>query len=257
MKVLLTVAHPDDEAFGCGSILADAVARGATTVVACATRGELGELAPAAGLPHDLDPDGLGAVREAELREACALLGVSRVEVLDWRDSGTDGDPPPGSLVAEDPLVVARRVAQLVDEVCPDVVVTIDQHDHRDHAAISRATLVAIDLARHRPTRVYVWCLSRELLAEYTGDPSIDVGTPDADATTVVDTSAHLDLRWRAIRTHRSQTPPFDGMSESLQLSFLGTDRLRRVVPPWGGGDVVEHDWLPTHISTHRGDGPP
>ena len=45
-RLLVTVAHPDDETFGCGSLLAHASARGIETVVACATRGELGEIAP-------------------------------------------------------------------------------------------------------------------------------------------------------------------------------------------------------------------
>jgi N-acetyl-1-D-myo-inositol-2-amino-2-deoxy-alpha-D-glucopyranoside deacetylase len=244
MKVLLTVAHPDDEAFGCGSLLADAASRGAETVVACATRGELGEPAPGAGLPASVTPAELGARRESELRDACQILGVARVDVFDWIDSGDAGEPRAGSLVAADPDDVAARVASLIDEVRPDVVVTIDQNDHRDHAAISHATLAAVDRSRHRPSLVYVWCLPRELLARFSGNPDIESGTPEVDVTTVVDLSRHLDLRWRAIRAHSSQVPPFDAMSEELQLAFLGTDRLRRVVPAWDGGEL-EDDWLP------------
>ncbi len=44
--LLVVVAHPDDEAFGCGSVIASASAHGLRTVVACATRGELGEPSP-------------------------------------------------------------------------------------------------------------------------------------------------------------------------------------------------------------------
>ncbi|MET1002103.1 MAG: PIG-L family deacetylase [Acidimicrobiia bacterium] len=33
MRLLLTVAHPDDESFGCGSLLAHATARGIESVV--------------------------------------------------------------------------------------------------------------------------------------------------------------------------------------------------------------------------------
>ena len=39
---MVTVAHPDDETFGCGSLLLHAAAAGAQTCVVWATRGEAG-----------------------------------------------------------------------------------------------------------------------------------------------------------------------------------------------------------------------
>ena len=92
---LVAVAHPDDETFGCGSAIARAASLGAEVTVACATRGEAGE--PPPGHP---DVGDLGAVREAELHRAAATLGVARVELLGYRDSGFDGEPPPCSLCA-------------------------------------------------------------------------------------------------------------------------------------------------------------
>jgi LmbE family N-acetylglucosaminyl deacetylase len=198
VKLLVTVAHPDDEAFGCGSVLAHARARGLESVVACATRGELGEPSPALG-DEAPSPGQLGAIREAELRLATALLGVSRVEVLGWTDSGVDGDAPEGSLCA-------------------------------------------VDRADHPPTAVYLWCLPRSLMREFTGVDHL--GTPDDDITTVVDASALVDARWQAMRAHRSQVPPYAAMSPGLQAAFLGLDRLRRVRPAWSGG-AVEDDWVP------------
>src|SRR5690242_4937705 len=62
-RLQVVVAHPDDETFGCGSLLLHAAAKGATTSVVCATRGEAGEGAA----------DDLGAVRERELREAARV----------------------------------------------------------------------------------------------------------------------------------------------------------------------------------------
>jgi LmbE family N-acetylglucosaminyl deacetylase len=218
--VLVTVAHPDDEAFGLGSLLADAAARGARTVVACATRGELGEPAP-----------------------GTALLGVERVELLGWRDSGVDGEPDRGSLAAAATGDVVAAIASLVDEIRPDVVVTLDASDgHRDHAIVRDATIAALSTSSHQPVRTYLWCLPRSLMHRFTGDSAL--GTPDAEITHLIDTSVHLDLRWRAMRAHASQQPPYDSMDADLQLAFLTTDRLRQIEPPWPGGGPAT-SWLP------------
>lgn len=213
-RLLVVVAHPDDEAFGTGSVLAHARARGARTVVVCATRGDLGEPAPGSGLSRS----DLPAVRERELRTACALLGVERVEVLGYVDSGVDGEPAPGSLAAAEPAELCARITAYLDEVRPDVVVTLDAGDgHRDHAAVRDAVIAGLDHATERPAATYLSCLSRVLMREFTG---------------------------AELGTHASRVPPFDAMDKELQLGFLATDRLLRVDPPWTGGPV-EQDWLP------------
>lgn len=239
-RLLVVVAHPDDEAFGCGSVLAHAAAHGVASIVVCATRGELGEPAPGSGLTRA----DLPTVREQELRDACAVLGVEQVEVLGYLDSGVDGPPALGSLAAADPGELRDRVAAVLDRVRPDVVVTLDASDgHRDHAAMRDATRAALDVAAHRPGAMYLFCLARSLMTEFTGVATL--GTSDDDITTVVDVAELLDLRWQAIRTHASQVAPFDAMDKELQHGFLAVDRLLRVDPPWRGGPV-ETDWLPS-----------
>jgi N-acetyl-1-D-myo-inositol-2-amino-2-deoxy-alpha-D-glucopyranoside deacetylase len=235
---VVTVAHPDDESFGCGSVLAHARANGIESVVACATRGELGEVA------GGVVPSGdLGRHREGELRSAAALLGVAHVEVLGWRDSGIEGEPEHGSLAAARPEDVEAVVAELVERVRPHVVVTLDASDgHRDHRVIRDATLAAVAGTCWRPSRTYLWCLPRSLMQRFTGDPTL--GTPDEEITTVVDVRQHLDRRWRAMRAHASQAPPYAAMTAELQAAFLETDRLVRVDPAWTGGGR-ERDWRP------------
>jgi N-acetyl-1-D-myo-inositol-2-amino-2-deoxy-alpha-D-glucopyranoside deacetylase len=245
VKLLLIVAHPDDETFGCGSLLAQASAAGVQSVVLCATRGELGEVS--GDWPPDLpagaiDPDRLGRIREAELRAATEVLGVSRVEILGWGDSGTDGEPPAGSLVAAATADVAAVIATHLENERPDVVVVPDGTDgHRDHVAICAATLAAVKTSTWRPNRTYVWCIPRSVLGEFIAG---DAGTPDESITTVVDTSAFIDLRWRAMRAHATQRPPFTLMSESLQKRFLETDYLIRIDPPFAG-EPIEDTWIP------------
>lgn len=241
--LLVVVVHPDDEAFGCGSVLAHATAHGLRSVVVCATRGELGEPAPGSGLTRA----DLPTVRERELREACRLLGAERVEVLGYVDSGVDGEPAPDALAAALAAEVRDRVVALINEIRPDVVVTLDASDgHRDHAVVRDATLAALERVAHRPRRSYLFCLARSLMHEFTGVATL--GTPDEDLTTLVDVADLLDLRWRAIRTHASQVPPFDAMGPELQHGFLAVDRLLRVDPPWTGGPT-ETTWLPAHLA--------
>lgn len=146
MKLLVVVAHPDDETFGTGSVIARAAQKGAEVVVCCATHGELGE-ARANSVPAGAT---LAEVRAGELRDAATLLRATRVRLLDFDYSGWDGACNPQSLVgaAFDDVVAAVR--DVVADERPDVVVTLDPSGgdgHRDHVRIAQATTVAFDEA--------------------------------------------------------------------------------------------------------------
>ncbi|MGY1772099.1 PIG-L deacetylase family protein [Blastococcus sp. SYSU D00813] len=235
---LAAVAHPDDEAFGCGSVLARAALLGADVTIACATRGEAGEVRPGG------DPSGdLGAVREAELRAAAERLGAARVELLGWRDSGFDGDPEPGTLCAADVDEVAAVLGRLVRELVPDVVVVLDGSDgHRDHLHVRAAVRTALRALPEPRPLLFEHCLPNALMRRWLTevralrpdtvylqlDPAT-LGRPDAEVTDVLDGTAVLDRRTAAIAEHRSQTSPFDGLSADLQRAFLATDHLARV----------------------------
>src|SRR3712207_5085405 len=146
-RLQVVVAHPDDETFGCGSVLLHAAAAGAATAVVCATRGEEGGTT-----------DDLGEVREKELRAAAELLGVSRVDLLGFADSGISGEAGPGTLVAAPFPDVVAAVTAAVADFRPDVLVTLDASDsHRDHARIRDAALQAACAVR--VPRVYLACL--------------------------------------------------------------------------------------------------
>jgi LmbE family N-acetylglucosaminyl deacetylase len=237
-RLQLIVAHPDDETFGCGSLLLHAAATGARTSVVCATRGEAGE-----GGATDL-----GAVRERELREAARLLGVGRVDLLGFTDSGMSGDAGEQTLVGAPFERVVAAVRAAVDAVRPDVLVTLDASDsHRDHVRIRDA---ALEVARAAGVpRVYLACLPRSLMrrwaehmkAERPDMEHLDadvaaLGTPDDDITTVLAAAEHLPARERAMAVHASQTSPYEGLPADLRRAFLGDVHLRRVRPAWDGG---------------------
>lgn len=245
-RLLVTVAHPDDETFGAGSLIAAAAADGVEVTVCCATRGEAGEA-------RDVEPGAdLGRVREAELRAAGRVLGVARFVLLDYLDSGMTGDPGPATLAGAAFDEVVAAIGDVIDRVRPDVVVTLDPDrgdGHRDHVVIGRATAQA---GRDRPgIRVYAWAIPRPLLGRWLSELQdvrpdsahleLDrqgLGRPDEEITTVLDVAHLRDVRERAIALHRSQASPYDGLPADLRSAFLDTDRLVRLQPPWTGGPV-------------------
>ena len=251
MKVLVAVAHPDDETFGCGSVIARAVREGHEVVVCCATRGEAGEPIPGS-VPEDAT---LAEVREAELHEAAGFLGVAELRLLSFQDSGWDGPASIGTLCGAPMTDVVDEMVAVLDAVRPDVVVTLDPgggDGHRDHVRIAEATTVAFDHVAGNGempagARLYYWCLVRSVMQQwlaynrgsvYDAGSDDEVGCPDEQITTVVDVSDLLPLRLEAIRHHRSQTSPYDGLPDDLVAGFLASDRLIRARPPWTGGAV-------------------
>ena len=243
-RLLVVVAHPDDETFGCGSLLLHAAAAGMDTAVLCATRGEAGEVA--VGTP----PGDLGAVREAETRAAGAVLGVAHVDFLGFHDSGMAGPADAATLVGAALDDVRDRIAVHLEAFRPSVVVTLDGSDgHRDHVRIRDATLAAVDTAQHAVERVYLQCLPQSLMRRWVEhmaahDPGWEhlrgdvPGTPEEMITTVLDTAPYLAERECAMRRHASQRSPFDGLPADLRRDFLTAERLRRVRPEWTGGPV-------------------
>ena len=187
--LLVAVAHPDDETFGCGSLLMHAAARGVRTVVVCATRGEAGEVETDVPVPAG----GVGELRESELRAAAAALGVADVELLPFADSGLTGAADPDSLAGTPFDEVVDTLRGCLDRHRPDVAVTLDGSDgHRDHVRI-RDAMTALILGTATP--LYLQCLPRSLMhawirhhaadegkAAYTTLP--EIGTPDEDMTT-------------------------------------------------------------------------
>ena len=59
-RAVAAFAHPDDETFSVGGTLARAISLGWHVTAICATRGEVGEIAPGT----NATPETLGAVRE-------------------------------------------------------------------------------------------------------------------------------------------------------------------------------------------------
>jgi LmbE family N-acetylglucosaminyl deacetylase len=252
--MLVVVAHPDDETFGTGSVIANAAAAGVEVTVCCATRGEAGK--DTSGTTNSSEE--LGIAREAELRAAARVLGAADVVLLDFADSDMEGDMPPNALAAVPVEAVVTQVAPVIERLQPDVVVTLDFAsvvDHRDHMRIGEATALAFERTAKPGARLYLWTLVREvldewllemkaqdLLPEYT---EMELGRPVGEITTIVDVGHVVDVRRKAIAEHRTQLSPFTGVSTELEQRLLGADHFVRVVPPWTGGPIETTLFVP------------
>jgi LmbE family N-acetylglucosaminyl deacetylase len=122
--ILSIWAHPDDETYLAGAIMAAARDAGQRVVCVTATSGEHGTDDPAAW-----PPSRLGRVRRWEASAALAVLGVQEHHVLGYADGGlTEGDP-----------AAIARVGALIDRIRPDTILTFGRDGmtfHPDHVAV-------------------------------------------------------------------------------------------------------------------------
>ena len=128
--LLAIFAHPDDETFTCAGIMAAAAEHGIPVTLVSATRGEAGESA----IPGLDDPDRLGVVRERELRDAMAAIGVGDARFLDYRDSGLQDSP-----ASDDPRAFVRAPLAAVAATrrnLPDIGALRNRRERAPHARL-------------------------------------------------------------------------------------------------------------------------
>ena len=149
-RILSVLAHPDDEAFGMGGTLALYAMRGVEVYLACATLGEAGDIPP----DFLQSSSSSAALRESELDCSANVLALKQVFKLGFRDSGMEGSPDnhhPDALVARPMEEVVERIAAVMRQVRPQVVLTFDPvggYFHPDHIRVHQATVLAFDHVR-------------------------------------------------------------------------------------------------------------
>lgn len=263
LTLMAVHAHPDDEVFSTGGVLARAAAEGLCTVLVCATGGEVGEIHD-----PDLDPDEarerLAAIREQELRRSCSILHIGELYLLGYRDSGMVGTPDnadPRNFHNADPEEATERLTRLIRQVRPHVVVTYDErggYGHPDHIAAHRTTLAAVeaaaDPARFPTQELPAWNVPklymaaiprsafqrmREVLVErglptpFGDDFDItSMTTPDEAITTRVDVGDYAARKLAALRVHRTQISADHFMltqPEDITRQMLGYETFTRL----------------------------
>jgi LmbE family N-acetylglucosaminyl deacetylase len=131
-------AHPDDETFCVGGIVAKYAAAGHEVHLWCATDGDAGKNA---GVPVS-SPEQLAALRRRELADAARILGISSVELGHYRD---------GELARADPTSLVADIVGFIRRRRPTVILTFGPEGaptgHADHAATSRVATAAFFLS--------------------------------------------------------------------------------------------------------------
>ncbi|MEU5691540.1 N-acetyl-1-D-myo-inositol-2-amino-2-deoxy-alpha-D-glucopyranoside deacetylase [Actinosynnema sp. NPDC020468] len=236
-RLLLVHAHPDDESLWTGGTIAHYAAIGAHVTVVTCTLGEEGEIIPPAlGALAAGQADQLGGYRVAELRSACAALGVTDHRFLGgigrWRDSGMVGveaNSHPRAFVRGSLDEQTGQLASIISSVKPQVVVTYDAfggYGHPDHIRAHEITTAAAGSV----DRVFHAVTSRSALAEgvegLAGLADLPFRLPEPDElpavddaliTTTIDISEHLVAKLRALRAHSTQVSVWqDGAAYAL-----------------------------------------
>lgn len=259
LSVLACFAHPDDEGFAAGGLLAMLAAGGARVALVCATNGDVGEISD----PALATPANLWQVRQQELRNAMAVTGISDLRFLNYRDSGMDGTDDnrhPSAYCNSNTDAVVGQLAGVIAELNPHIVLTHDPsggYGHPDHKAMSAHATAAVRQASDpdgaTPLLYYV-CFPRQVFRRWWGEmeergitppfavDAIDsLGTPDEDVTTTVDVMPWVEVKLRSLRCHRTQlhdTGPFSQLPPDVVNTLMGAEYYQLAYPA-GASDVL------------------
>lgn len=270
-RLLISYAHPDDESFGLGGLIAKYVAEGVDVYLICATNGECGTVAP----EHLNGYRSVAELRLAELDCAAETLGIKQVFKLGYHDSGMMGSETskaPECLWQADQAELTRRVVEVIREVKPQVVITFNRYGgygHPDHIAIQRATTAAFSAAGdasyetgqspYKPQKLYYSGIPKTMLRfgitlmRLQGkDPRRLGKNQDIDMQAVLDnvepTHALIDISayyadWdRASACHKSQLGGGMRIPRVLQRLVAPKQGFTRVYPAPAQNRIDEHD---------------
>ena len=220
------MAHPDDESFMAGGLIAKYLNLGWKIELLCATHGEAGQYGP-----YDETAD-IGAIRTQEMIDAAQIVGISEIHWLDYKD-GQLSKINPGEL--EDKI---HKVLLLVE---PSIVITFEPNgisNHPDHKRISVSTTFAFQ--KYAKTKVrgqqlgtrdsrrqfghvlppsdiepklYFGCMPESIVEYLQKNKVIPTesfgkpwkGIPDKKITTIIDIEEFTQKKIEALSKHKTQ----------------------------------------------------
>lgn len=217
-------AHPDDETYLAGGVMAAVRDAGGRVVCVTASRGEAADENATAAERSEL-----ALVRTGELEKAFIELGIQEHHWLDL---------PDGSLAAIDESGPVGRITTLLDDVSPDTVLTFGPDGvtgHPDHRTVNRWVRLAVDRSSTCPRilhpvgtgRGIEFDLAREFDMWALGGPR---QCPKEMVALRIDLDgAELDRKVRALLAQRSQTADL--------AAAIGLERYRT----WVSVEIYAH----------------
>ncbi|MBJ7288691.1 PIG-L family deacetylase [Williamsia sp.] len=256
MSVLVCFhAHPDDEVFSTGGTMRRAADAGHRVVLVTATDGAVGEF------PDDLLAEGesLLSRRRMELSNSAEILGVHRLVMLDYPDSGMAGTPDndkPDAFTNVPVEDAAQRLADILIEEHADVVTIYDSnggYGHPDHIKVHHVGLRATEIAG--TAHVFESVANRDLMRTLitanpqwaSEDSGLDIetfGVPESEISVMVDVGDLIETKRAAMVAHASQIGdfgPFLQMPTDILTMAFGVETFRRA----GGADGPKLTALP------------
>ncbi len=254
LTMMAVHAHPDDEASSTGGVLAAYSAQGIRTVVVTCTNGEFGD-APGGVKPgqNGHDEQAVAQQRLAELRESCAILDVTNLELLGYHDSGMpewDYKDRPEAFCNAPEADVAARISGLIDRYRPQVLITYDDqgpYQHPDHVHAGRSAQAAF-AASGGVAKLYlsamrgsdwrkIWDALRELGAEVPDFEDMDPErqrqalASEQRITSTVDIRPVLARKREALFAHGSQVSEswFSKIPQDIAELTFGREHFIRV----------------------------
>ncbi len=195
-RAMVIYAHPDDAEFSVAGTVAKWAKAGVEVTYCMITNGASGSQDP------DMTREKLRDIRYDEQRKAAKILGVKHVVFLGYED---------GYLYPT--LEVRKDVARQVRIHKPDVIIAMDPQfrvadeyvNHPDHIAAGEVALRTINPDAS----------TRQMFPELWQGEKLEPHKPKAlfletfgDGGTVIDISATMDKKIKALLVHRSQIGP-------------------------------------------------
>jgi LmbE family N-acetylglucosaminyl deacetylase len=189
------------------------------------------------------------------LDAACRELRIWKLELLGYRDSGMaqwERAGAPGSFASSDLNEEVGRLAELIEQYRPQVVITYGEdggYGHPDHIRthqVARGAVLATGIPSKLYYTVFPKSLARRVLAQMKelGIDPWDMGELDFDPedppfgvadeliTTVVDVMSDVPAKLAAVRAHSSQMDNafFAGLPDQVAPLILGQEHFIRAI---------------------------
>jgi LmbE family N-acetylglucosaminyl deacetylase len=213
-RILTVWAHPDDETYLAGGVMAMARHLGQPVTCVTATPGDHADTEAAR--------ERAGRIRADELVHALRTLGVDDMVLLGLRDGDCEGF---------DDGVAVEMIGTVIRDRRPDTIITFGPDGftgHADHRTVSRWVTTAAAAARPR-ARVLFPAATAKMAADGRDidkrfgvfDPGLPVIRSQSElALDVTVDGPWLETKLRALRAHGSQT--------AALIRVLGEERFKR-----------------------------